>query len=93
MRLVEVEEEEMVEVEEEGVVVEDLEVDGLVEGEAMGVEVTVVVEVEETVAEEALTDTLMQMIFAFFNKLCCSTETATSEKHSNGFLTALGNSL
>ena len=54
-------------VEEEGkVVVEDLEVDGLVEGEAMRVEVTVVVEVEveETVAEEALTDTLMQRIFA-----------------------------
>ena len=55
-------------VEEEGKVVEDLEVDGLVEGEAMRVEVTVVVEVaveeEETVAEEALTDTLMQRIFA-----------------------------
>ena len=51
-----------------GKVVEDLEVDGLVEGEAMRVEVTVVVEVaveeEETVAEEALTDILMQRIFA-----------------------------
>ena len=73
MRLVEVEGRGLVEVaclvEEEGmVVVEDLEVDGLVEGEAMRVEVTVVVEVaveeEETVAEEALTDTLMQRIFA-----------------------------
>ena len=51
-------------VEKEGKVVEDLEV----EGEAMRVEVTVVVEVaveeEETVAEEALTDTLMQRLFA-----------------------------
>ena len=49
-----------------GKVVEDLEVDGLVEGEAMRVEVTVEVEVEEeeTVAEEALTDILMQRIFA-----------------------------
>ena len=71
MRLVEVEGRGLVEVaclvEEEGmVVVEDLEVDGLVEGEAMRVEVTVEVgvEEEETVAEEALTDILMQRIFA-----------------------------
>lgn len=42
-----------------------MEVGGLVVGEVMGVEGMVVVEVEEeeTVAEEALTETFMQRIF------------------------------